>query len=296
MAIDEAILIGVGGGHSPPTLRFYGWKPAALSIGYFQKAEDEVDLHELRRRGLGFVRRPTGGRAVLHDNELTYSVIVPESHPGMPASVGDACRLLNRGLACGLRRLGIDARPAGLPDGGKRPVSPAASAACFDSPSSYELVAGGRKIAGSAQMRQRGAILQHGSVPFELDADLLYAVLRFSSERIRDRMKAAFADRAAAVNDLLRRAGAPPVTPEAAEDAFTAGFEEGLGIRLVHGRQAGAGEIRQRRMEPAAMSRSFFFARCARFRRRSRGPSRRRAGRPAFAAAAGRTPAVSDVT
>lgn len=235
MAIDEAILIGVGGGHSPPTLRFYGWKPAALSIGYFQKAEDEVDLHELRRRGLGFVRRPTGGRAVLHDNELTYSVILPESHPGMPASVGDACRLLNRGLACGLRRLGIDARPAGLPDGGKRPVSPAASAACFDSPSSYELVAGGRKIAGSAQMRQRGAILQHGSVPFELDADLLYAVLRFSSERIRDRMKAAFADRAAAVNDLLRRAGAPPVTPEAAEDAFTAGFEEGLGIRLVPG-------------------------------------------------------------
>jgi len=234
MAIDEAILISVGEGASPPTVRFYGWQPAALSIGYFQRAEGAVDLDELKRRGLGFVRRPTGGRAVLHDIELTYCVVVQASHPGMPAGVNDACRALSAGLAAGLGRLGLAARMAGRP-GGKRADPEAASAACFDSPSWYELLADGRKVAGSAQMRHKGVILQHGSVPLELDADLLFAVLQFPAERIRERMKAAFSERAAAVNDLLRRRGLSPVTPAQAEDAFAAGFEEALGVRLVPG-------------------------------------------------------------
>jgi len=234
MAVDEAILTNVSEGKAPPTVRFYGWQPAALSVGYFQRAEEEVDIAEVLRRGLGFVRRPTGGRAVLHDNELTYSVAVPESHPDMPGTVSAAYRLLSEGLLAGFRRLGLDARMASLADGRKTEAA-AGSAACFDSPSWYELVVEGRKTAGSAQLRHKGSILQHGSVPLELDADLLFAVLRFPDERLRLRMKASFADKAAAVNDLLRRLGKPPVTAEQAEEAFAAGFAEALGVQLVPG-------------------------------------------------------------
>lgn len=234
MAVDEALLVHVGEGHSPPTIRFYGWQPATLSIGYFQKAEEEVNMAELKARGLGFVRRPTGGRAVLHDAELTYSIAVPERYPGMPGTVNEAYRVLSEGLMAGFRRLGLRAEMA-RPDAGGMKAGNAASgsAACFDSPSWYELVVEGRKIAGSAQVRQNGAILQHGSILLELDADLLFSVLRFPAERLRERMKAAFLGKAAAVNDICRSLGRPPVTPEEAESAFAAGFAEGLGITLV---------------------------------------------------------------
>jgi lipoate-protein ligase A len=235
MAVDEAILTSVSEGKAPPTVRFYGWQPVTLSVGYFQRAEEEVDVDELLRRGLGFVRRPTGGRAVLHDNELTYSVVVPESHPDMPGTVGAAYRLLSEGLMAGFRRLGLDARMASLADGRKTDPAAAGSAACFDSPSWYELVVEGRKAAGSAQLRHKGAILQHGSIPLELDADLLFAVLRFPDERLRLRMKASFADKATAVNDLLRRLGKPPVAADRAEEAFAAGFAEALGVQLMPG-------------------------------------------------------------
>lgn len=236
MAVDEALLASVSTGKAPPTVRFYGWEPAALSIGYFQKAEEEVDLAALGRRGYGFVRRPTGGRAVLHDAELTYSVVVPESHPGMPGTVNEAYRVLSEGLVEGFRRLGLRAEMAALAEGGKKAaLSAAASAACFDSPSWYELVVEGRKIAGSAQMRHRGAILQHGSILLDLDADALFAVLRFPAERLRERLKAAFLDKAVAINDLLGALGKPPVSAEEAEAAFAAGFAAGLGVRLLPG-------------------------------------------------------------
>lgn len=236
MAIDETLLTSVSEGNAPPTVRFYGWQPATLSIGYFQKAREEVDLAALEERGLGFVRRPTGGRAVLHDAELTYSIVVPEAYPGMPPTVNEAYRMLSDGLVEGFRKLGLQ---AGMADsaapGRKSAVASAGSAACFDSPSWYELVVEGRKVAGSAQVRQKGVILQHGAILLELDADLLFSVLRFPAERIRDRLKAAFLDKAVAINDLLRLQGKPPVTVRQAEEAFAAGFAEGLGIRLEPG-------------------------------------------------------------
>lgn len=109
MAVDEAVLTMHSEGRVPPTLRFYGWNPATLSIGYFQKADEEVEFAELEAKGLGFVRRPTGGRAVLHDQELTYSMIVSEDYPGMPRSVTEAYRVLSEGLLHGFRRLGLQA-------------------------------------------------------------------------------------------------------------------------------------------------------------------------------------------
>ncbi|HZG75566.1 MAG TPA: lipoate--protein ligase family protein, partial [Paenibacillus sp.] len=207
MAADEAMMLAVGAGAAPPTLRFFGWSPATLSIGYFQKAEDEVLLEEVRRRGLGFVRRPTGGRAVLHDAEVTYSIVVPEGYPGLPTSVTESYRVLSEGLVHGFRALGLEAEL--VSDKGK--YAEAGSAACFDSPSWYELVVDGRKVAGSAQLRKHGAVLQHGSILLDLDVELLFALLRFRSERLRERLAASFADKAAAINELRAARGLPRV-------------------------------------------------------------------------------------
>src|SRR5690625_1293263 len=93
MACDEALLHWQSEGDMPPVIRFYGWNPATLSIGYFQKARKEINLEAVEKYGLGFVRRPTGGRAVLHEHELTYSVIVSEQHPNMPNTVTEAYRV-----------------------------------------------------------------------------------------------------------------------------------------------------------------------------------------------------------
>src|SRR5690348_12155486 len=94
MALDEALLEWNSQGNIPPVIRFYGWNPATLSIGYFQRMEKEINIEAVKEQGIGFVRRPTGGRAVLHEHELTYSVIVPESHKDMPKSVTEAYRVI----------------------------------------------------------------------------------------------------------------------------------------------------------------------------------------------------------
>jgi lipoate-protein ligase A len=236
MAVDEAVLTLHSEGRVPPTVRFYGWDPATLSIGYFQKADEEVDFAELEARGLGYVRRPTGGRAVLHDQELTYSMIVSESYPGMPRSVTEAYRVLSEGLLHGFRRLGLQAEMVSLAsEEDKLKYAAAGSAACFDSPSWYELVVEGRKVAGSAQVRQKGVVLQHGSILLDMDIDQLFAVLQFPSERVRDRLRASFANKAVAINDLMRLLGRNAVTPPEAEASFGLGIAEGMGIVLEPG-------------------------------------------------------------
>lgn len=233
MAVDEAILTAQGEGRVPPTLRFYGWDPPTLSIGYFQKAAEEVEFAALRRLGIGFVRRPTGGRAVLHDRELTYSMIVSENYPGMPRSVTEAYRMLSEGLVQGFRLLGLQAEMVQLSsEEDKLKYASAGSAACFDSPSWYELVVEGRKVAGSAQMRQKSAILQHGSILLDLDADLLFELLRFPNERVKERLRKSFDGKAVAINELRRARNMPPVAPAEAEEAFRLGIARGLGIEL----------------------------------------------------------------
>ncbi|SEN24097.1 lipoate--protein ligase family protein [Lihuaxuella thermophila] len=227
MALDEAIMTAHREGKVPPTLRFYGWNPATLSIGYFQRAEKEVDLERLKEAGLGFVRRMTGGRAVLHDQELTYSVIVSEDHPLMPSSVSESYRVISQGLLEGFRQLGMRA-DLSSPDQAQREHS---SAACFDSPSDYELVIERKKVAGSAQTRQRGVILQHGSILLNLDTDLLFRVLRFPSERVKERLKKNFAEKAVAIN-LVRE---KPVSMEQVIEAFYTGFAKGMGLNLIPG-------------------------------------------------------------
>jgi lipoate-protein ligase A len=236
MAIDEAILTAHSEGKVPPTVRFYRWDPAALSIGYFQKAAEEVDFAAIERHGVGFVRRPTGGRAVLHDQELTYSMIVSEDYPGMPRGVTEAYRVLSEGLLLGFRHLGLDAHMVNLSsDEEKGKYAAAGSAACFDSPSWYELVVEGRKVAGSAQTRQKGVVLQHGSILLDMDIDLLFDLLQFPSERVKERLRQSFSQKAVAINDLRRLAELSPITMDQVNSAFQQGIAEGLGVVLEPG-------------------------------------------------------------
>jgi lipoate-protein ligase A len=230
MALDEALLEWHSKGLIPPTIRFYGWNPATLSIGYFQKVEKEIDLDVVKENKLGFVRRPTGGRGVLHDQELTYSVIVSEDYPDMPKTVTEAYRVISEGILEGFKLLGLDAHFA-VPrtEEERESLKNPRSAVCFDAPSWYELVVEGRKVAGSAQTRQKGVILQHGSILLDIDEDLLFNLFKYPNDRVKERMQRNFKNKAVAINAFREK----PVTIEEAKKAFHKGFEKGLNIDLL---------------------------------------------------------------
>lgn len=229
MALDEALLNWHSNGEIPPVVRFYGWNPATLSIGYFQRAEKEINIAEVKRQGLGFIRRPTGGRAVLHEHELTYSVIVNEEYPDMPKNVTEAYRVISEGILMGFRNLGLDAYFA-VPstEKEKAALKEPRTSVCFDAPSWYELVVEGRKVAGSAQTRQKGVILQHGSILLDMDDEKLFSLFNFPNERVKERMMKSFKNKAVAINDLHTR----KISLDEAKDAFHKGFATGLNINL----------------------------------------------------------------
>lgn len=174
MRRDLEILAEVASAASPPTLRLYSWAPPALSLGRFQKAAEVADVEACRRLGIDIVHRPTGGRAVLHDQELTYSLLLPDRRNFIPAGVVPAYRFISGALLDAFGRLGIEAQ---LSPGTMRGAGPAPGS-CFDSPSAYELHVRGKKVVGSAQMRRDGVLLQHGSILLELPLQTYRQVLR----------------------------------------------------------------------------------------------------------------------
>ncbi len=156
MALDEALARRVGSGEG--VIRLYRWDPPTISFGRNQPASGRFDRSAAESAGIAFVRRPTGGRAVLHDREVTYAAVFPKKALG---SAREAYALIHRGLARGLVRLGVDARVVGPEEG--RVLSPDAGP-CFRAPAPGELVVGGRKVVGSAQVRIGDGLLQHGSI------------------------------------------------------------------------------------------------------------------------------------
>jgi len=225
MATDETLQLSCRDGQSPPVLRFYGWAPPTLSLGFFQKAEKEVDLEEVNRQNIHLVRRPTGGRAVLHHQELTYSLIVPEDHPLMPRTVTDSYRVISSGLLEGFRLLGIPAQLSGETTIRARDFR---SSACFEAPSSYELVVGGKKIVGSAQVRKDGILLQHGSIMLDLDTAMLIRLLRIRDSRTAGRMQQMLHEKATSIREVT---GNVPGYQELT-DAFTRGFSKALRVNF----------------------------------------------------------------
>ncbi len=179
MAIDQAIAEAAAAGESLSTLRFYRWNPPTVSLGRHQPFED-IDTDAIATLGYEIVRRPTGGRAILHTDELTYSVAGSERDPLLEGGVMDAYLRLSNALVTGLGYLqitGIDKAAGNVRAG------PNISAACFEVPSAYEITAGGRKLLGSAQSRRAGYVLQHGSLPLVGDITRLIDVLALAPEK-----------------------------------------------------------------------------------------------------------------
>ncbi len=227
MAVDMAVADAVADGSQPPTLRLYGWKPFSLSLGYGQRAR-EADLPALNRHGWALVRRPTGGKAILHGDELTYSLCLPLNHELASGDVVESYRRISAGLLRGLEQIGLSAsakhQGAGFRQSEAGPV-------CFDVPSHYEIVADGRKIIGSAQMRRKGVILQHGTLPLGGDVARICDVLVFDSEDERERQRRSVRRRALTLSQLLGR------TPEWSDvaAAIVVGFAREFELELLPG-------------------------------------------------------------
>jgi len=219
MAVDEVLLDGIAAGTAPPTLRFYGWTPPCLSLGSFQPF-DVVDLDSCRALGVDIVRRPTGGRAILHDREVTYSVVLPASVLGQDGGVLLSYHRLSLALQDGLRRLGV---PAMLAPASAAPSTAVHGPACFDRPSAHEILLNGRKLVGSAQVRRCGAILQHGSILVEPRIASLIACLRLPGDSGSQRIEKGVAG-LAEVGEF-----APAQIAHAIADAFAARF----GVPLI---------------------------------------------------------------
>lgn len=225
MAMDEALLNWHKNGDIPPTLRFYGWQSPSLSVGRFQKVEKQIDFAGIHRHDCDFVRRLTGGSAVLHDDELTYSIVVAEDHPNIPTTVPEAYHILTKGILEGYRNLGIEADYA-YPVG--KMIRKDRSAVCFEQVAHYELVVDGKKLSGNAQTRKDGVLLQHGSIPMSINDKMLFDLFLFPSESIRDEKRLAFANKAIAINQMTNQKH----TYEMLVKAFYQGFQTGLGVKL----------------------------------------------------------------
>ncbi|MCL7454988.1 MAG: lipoate--protein ligase family protein [Anaerolineae bacterium] len=225
MAVDEAILGSVVSGHSPPTLRFYSWSPACLSLGRNQPLA-EADLAACQAAGIDVLRRPSGGQAVLHADELTYSVVLAQTDPRGAGGVLEAYRRISDGLLAGLEALGVPAIQAV----GQRGQDHAATPICFEHPSEYEVTVGERKLVGSAQWRSRGGVLQHGSLPLSGDLTRIVHYVTLEEEE-REEKKRRLAGRVVTLEEAAGRL----FSFQEAADALAAGLARILNLDLVPG-------------------------------------------------------------
>lgn len=217
MALDEAASEALLQSKAPPTIRFYGWEPSAVSIGYHQSILDEVNIAECEKQGVDIVRRRTGGGAVYHDSEgeITYSIIAPEVF--FPKDIIASYKQICGNIINGLSTLGINAE--------FKPIN--------------DIIVNGKKISGNAQTRRQGVLLQHGTILFDLDVAKMFSVLRVSKEKISDKMIASVEERVTS----LKKNGITDKTQvyEALVAAFTNGktwaYEGWSEIELLRARE-----------------------------------------------------------
>ncbi len=209
MAIDRAVLVANSEGKVPPTVRFYTWSPPAISIGYFQSLSEEINLDRCKNFGIDYVRRITGGGAVFHEEELTYSIVIPESHQEVPKNIMDSYARICGAVMKGLKNLEIESKYAPIND----------------------IISGGKKISGNAQTRKLKTVLQHGTVLMDVDVEKMFSILRVPNEKIRDKMISDVKQRVTSVKHLLGK----KVSFQKAASAMKKGFEEEFDIELVSG-------------------------------------------------------------
>ena len=209
MAIDWAVLSANSKGKVPPTVRFYGWEPRAISIGYFQSLEEEVNLDMCSKMGVDYVRRITGGGAVFHDEELTYSIVIPESHPQIPKNIIESYGRICGALMKGLDELGIKSQYVPIND----------------------IVANGRKISGNAQTRKSKTVLQHGTILIDVDVDKMFSLLKVPNEKIRDKLIEDVKQRVTSIKHIINSS----IKFDEVADAMKKGFEKEFNVTLVEG-------------------------------------------------------------
>lgn len=227
MAVDEAIMQAVANKSSPPTLRFYGWDPPCVSIGYAQSLQNEIDLTLCQELGYNWVRRLTGGRAILHIDEITYSIVAPQEEARVAGGIITSYRRLSTGLVEGLRSLTSEVFQANRMETSEKIEK---SAACFDVPSHYEVTALGRKLVGSAQVRRMGTVLQHGALPLKGDISRLVdilAITRLKKQELRSKLLS----RAIALDEVIGK----EITHNEAVEALAKGFSRTLNIKFKAG-------------------------------------------------------------
>jgi len=211
MAIDEAIMRNYAL-FGKPTVRFYSWKPPAVSIGYFQQIEEEVDLAECKKQGVDVVRRITGGGAVFHEAELTYSFCCTGESGLVEKNILESYKKICGSIVLGLGGLGLKAEFAPLND----------------------ITVNGRKISGNAQTRRGGIVLQHGTILLRVDVDKMFALLRVPNEKLKGKL---IEDVKQRVTSIERETGKEIGFDETAE-AMRCGFEKNFNAELVEGELA----------------------------------------------------------
>ena len=209
MAIDRAVLVVNSNKKVPPTVRFFTWEPPAISIGYFQSLEEEVDLNNCKKLGVDYVRRITGGGAVFHEEELTYSIVIPESHPQIPKDIMKSYGRICGAVIKGLKNLGVESE--------YKPIN--------------DIITCGKKISGNAQTRKMKTVLQHGTVLTDVNVDKMFSLLKVPNEKIKDKLIADVKERVTSIKHVL---GGEILFDDAAK-AMKKGFEEEFNVELVKG-------------------------------------------------------------
>src|SRR5437868_226327 len=223
MAIDEAILTHYLAGEVPPTLRVFRWSQPSISLGRFQRVDREIEAELCQQRGVALVRRPTGGRAVYHCDEFTYSIVIGK-HEGVPPGVVAAYVYLAQGLIAALHNLGVQAQ---LSD---ERVSKHPSAACFASSTQADLTTDGFKLVGSAQVWKDDGLLQQGSLPLDDRAAEFFDLLRYPTEEARQEALVLYREKTTPLHSFV-----PYVSWDDVAEAFHQGFSTALHAEFVPG-------------------------------------------------------------
>ncbi|MCX6057789.1 MAG: lipoate--protein ligase family protein, partial [Chloroflexi bacterium] len=227
MAVDESILEHIQRGESLPALRLYAWDPPCLSLGHAQPFAD-VDMERVKAHGWEVVRRLTGGRAILHTDELTYSVTGSASEPILSGSILESYNRIARALLFAVRELGL---PVEMKEHITEPATLNLNPVCFEVPSTYEITVDGKKLIGSAQARRKEGVLQHGSLPLTGDLTRICQALVFKDESARENAAQRLLARATTVESVT----GVKTDWEKAAQTFVKGFESQLGIRFQRG-------------------------------------------------------------
>ncbi len=221
MAIDEALLITEKEKGLPPVLRVYKFTPPTLSIGYFQSMKKEVDVERCKEKGFDYVRRPTGGRAVLHDKELTYSVTIARPHRILDMNLLDSYHYICKGIIRAINYLGGNAYFSSRED------SEISSPSCFAAPTFSDILLNGKKVVGSAQMRNSYGLLQHGSILYEVDVDDIFFCFNMSDEK-RKRLSTLAKKKISSLSSEIGK----KITFDMVKDVLKKGMSEILGEEL----------------------------------------------------------------